>query len=94
MLTEKELERYDRQIIMPGFGREGQEKLKKAKVFIAGVGGLGCPVSLYLAAVGVGMLRIVDQDVVALSNLNRQVLHWQEDVGRPKMPLPRRSLAG
>ncbi|MFH1639548.1 MAG: HesA/MoeB/ThiF family protein [Chloroflexota bacterium] len=85
MLTEKELERYDRQIIMPGFGREGQEKLKKARAFIAGVGGLGSPLAIYLAAAGVGMIRIVDQDIVSLSNLNRQVLHWQEDIDRPKI---------
>ena len=85
MLTAKERERYDRQIIMRGFGEEGQEKLKRAKVVIAGGGGLGSPSSIYLAAAGVGMIRIVDHDRVELSNLNRQVLHWDKDVGRNKV---------
>jgi len=85
MLTTDELERYERQIIIEGFGEEGQEKLKRAKVFIAGAGGLGSPVSIYLMAAGVGMIRIVDHDRVELSNLNRQVLHWDEDIGRRKI---------
>jgi molybdopterin/thiamine biosynthesis adenylyltransferase len=84
MLTEKELERYARQIMIYGFGKEGQEKLKKAKVFIAGAGGLGSPVAIYLAAAGVGTLRLVDHDTVELSNLNRQVLHWDENIGSRK----------
>lgn len=84
MLTEEERERYDRQIMLYGFGEEGQEKLKSAKVFIAGAGGLGSPASIYLAAAGVGTIRIVDQDKVELSNLNRQVLHWNENIGRRK----------
>jgi adenylyltransferase/sulfurtransferase len=85
MLTEYELERYDRQIIMAGFGRPGQEKLKQARVFIAGSGGLGCPIVIYLAAAGVGMIRLVDHGKIELSNLNRQVLHWDEDIGRSKI---------
>jgi molybdopterin/thiamine biosynthesis adenylyltransferase len=85
MLTEKELQRYDRQIMIYGFGREGQEKLKKTKAFIAGVGGLGSPVSIYLAAAGIGTLRIADHDVVDLSNLNRQVVHWEENIGQKKV---------
>jgi adenylyltransferase/sulfurtransferase len=85
MLTKKELERYDRQIMIPGFGAAGQEKLKKAKVFIAGAGGLGSPVAIYLAAAGIGTLRIADHDIVELSNLNRQVLHWDKDVGGKKV---------
>ena len=80
-LTENELKRYDRQIILEGFGGEGQKKLKKAKVFIAGAGGLGSSISVYLVAAGVGKLRIVDHDRVELSNLNRQVLHWEKDIG-------------
>ncbi len=84
MLTVYERERYDRQIMIAEIGEDGQERLKKAKVFIAGAGGLGSPASLYLAAAGVGMIRIVDQDMVALSNLNRQVLHWDEDIGKKK----------
>jgi molybdopterin/thiamine biosynthesis adenylyltransferase len=85
MLTDKELQRYDRQIMIYGFGREGQEKLKKTKAFIAGVGGLGSPVSIYLAAAGVGTLRIADHDVVDLSNLNRQIVHWEENIGKKKV---------
>lgn len=85
MLTEEELGRYNRQIIIRGFGEEGQEKLKRAKVIIAGAGGLGSPVSMYLAAAGVGTIRIVDHDVVELSNLNRQILHWSEDIGKEKV---------
>jgi adenylyltransferase/sulfurtransferase len=84
MLTEDERERYDRQIMIPGFGPEGQGKLKQAKVFIAGAGGLGSVAATYLTAAGVGMLRIVDQDRVELSNLNRQVLYWQKDIGKRK----------
>ena len=85
MLTAEEFERYERQIIIGGFGKEGQEKLKKAKVFIAGAGGLGSPISIYLVAAGVGTVRIVDHDKVELSNLNRQVLHWDEDIGKRKI---------
>lgn len=85
MLTRGELERYNRQIIIRGFGEEGQQKLKRAKVFIAGAGGLGSAASMYLAAAGVGVIRVVDHDRVELSNLNRQVLHWDEDIGRRKV---------
>ena len=85
MLTGDELKRYDRQIMIPGIGEEGQEKLKRARVVIAGGGGLGSPVAIYLAAAGVGTIRIIDHDRVELSNLNRQVLHWDEDVGRKKV---------
>jgi molybdopterin/thiamine biosynthesis adenylyltransferase len=85
MLTKEEKERYDRQIMIRGFGEEGQEKLKQAKVVIAGGGGLGSPSSIYLAAAGVGTIRIIDHDKVELSNLNRQVLHWDRDLGRNKV---------
>lgn len=85
MLTSDEQSRYDRQIIIPDFGDSGQEKLKRARVVIVGCGGLGSPAAIYLAAAGVGTLRIIDRDKVELSNLNRQVLHWQEDVGRNKV---------
>ncbi len=84
MLSQDELERYDRQILIKGFGKEGQAKLKKAKVFIAGAGGLGSVTATYLAAAGVGTIRLVDHDKVELSNLNRQVLHWDEDIGKEK----------
>ncbi len=84
MLTKVELERYGRQIMMREIGAEGQERLKRARVFIAGAGGLSSAVSLYLATAGVGMIRVVDDDRVELSNLNRQVLHWDEDIGKAK----------
>lgn len=84
MLTERELQRYDRQMMIYGFGQEGQEKLKKARVFIAGVGGLGSPAAIYLAVAGTGTIRIADHDTVEISNLNRQVLHWDENVGGEK----------
>lgn len=81
-LDDYERVRYDRQIRI--FGEEGQRKLKRARVFVAGVGGLGSPVLMYLATAGVGYLRFADNDVVDLSNLNRQVLHWDRDVGEKK----------
>ena len=74
MLTEQELTRYSRQIIMPDWGEEGQEKLKQSKVLVAGVGGLGSSVLTYLAVAGVGKIRIIDNDTVELGNLNRQIL--------------------
>ena len=85
MLTADEKERYDRQIMIAGFGEEGQEKLKRARVFIAGAGGLGSPTAIYLVAAGVGTIRVVDHDRVELSNLNRQILHWDKDIGRRKV---------
>lgn len=83
-LTDKELLRYDRQLIIPGWGIEGQLKLKRSKVVVIGAGGLGSPVSMYLTAAGVGNLVIIDRDKYELSNLNRQLLGWQKDVGQPK----------
>jgi len=85
MLSREELERYSRQILINGFGEEGQARLKRAKVFIAGVGGLGSVTATYLAAAGVGVIRIIDQDRVELSNLNRQILHHDEDIGKKKV---------
>ena len=82
MLSARELERYKRQILF--FGEDGQEKLKKAHIFIAGAGGLGSPVSIYLAIAGVGTITLADKDVVELTNLNRQILHYDQDVGRKK----------
>ena len=76
-------EKYIRQIML--FGEEGQEKLKNAKVFVAGAGGLGSPVSTYLAVAGVGKIIIADFDSVDLSNLNRQFLHHEKDIGREKV---------
>src|SRR5512136_2993208 len=82
MLSERELERYKRQILL--FGEEGQEKLKRAEIFIAGAGGLGCPISIYLAVAGIGTITVVDKDVVELTNLNRQILHYDRDIGKKK----------
>jgi molybdopterin/thiamine biosynthesis adenylyltransferase len=91
MITDEERKRYSRQILM--IGEEGQEKLKAASVLVAGAGGLGTVISLYLAAAGVGHLRIIDCDVVDTSNLNRQILHWSKDVGRPKTDSVKEKLA-
>lgn len=85
MLNAEELKRYDRQIMMPEIGQTGQEKLKRARVLVAGAGGLGSPVTIYLVAAGVGTIRLADHDRVEVSNLNRQVLHWDQDVGRKKV---------
>jgi len=82
MLSERERERYKRQMML--FGDEGQERLKKAHIFIAGAGGLGSPIAIYLAVAGVGTLTIVDMDVVDRSNLNRQILHFDTDTGKKK----------
>ena len=84
VLSKSERERYDRQMLLPAWGAEGQARLKSAKVVVAGVGGLGCPAAIYLAAAGVGDLVVLDKDAFELSNLNRQILGWQRDVGRPK----------
>jgi adenylyltransferase/sulfurtransferase len=73
-------------------GQEGQGKLKKSRVVIAGAGGLGSPIAIYLTAAGIGTIRIIDHDQVALSNLNRQVLHWEEDIGRKKVDSARTKL--
>jgi len=84
MLTSAELRRYQRHLSLPGFGRAAQERLKAGKVLVVGAGGLGCPALLYLAAAGVGHIVLVDSDSVEASNLQRQVLYTEEDVGRPK----------
>ncbi|MBA7634200.1 Sulfur carrier protein adenylyltransferase [subsurface metagenome] len=94
MLARVELARYERQIMIKGFGEEGQAKLKKAKVFIAGAGGLGSATATYLAAAGVGVIRVVDHDKVELSNLNRQVLHRDEDIGKKKVDSAAERLKG
>ena len=84
MLTREEIKRYNRQIILPEIGLEGQQKLKAAKVLMVGAGGLGCPVLQYLVAAGVGEVGIVDDDLVDNSNLHRQILYSPADIGRPK----------
>src|SRR5213593_626072 len=84
-LSQKEILRYSRHLIMPEVGMEGQLKLKAGKVLTIGAGGLGSPLALYLAAAGVGKIGIVDFDVVDASNLQRQLLHGHDDIGRPKV---------
>ncbi|RPI21175.1 MAG: molybdopterin-synthase adenylyltransferase MoeB, partial [Acidobacteria bacterium] len=84
-LSHEELQRYSRHLIMPEVGLEGQKRLKAAKVLCIGAGGLGSPLAMYLAAAGVGRLGLVDFDVVEFSNLQRQIIHSTEDVGRSKL---------
>ena len=85
VLTPYQVTRYSRHIIMPQVGSKGQRKLLDAKVLIVGAGGLGSPISIYLTLAGVGTIGIVDFDTVDLSNLQRQILHRNDDVGRPKV---------
>ena len=94
MLTAQELRRYQRHLSLPGFGRAAQERLKAGKVLVVGAGGLGCPALLYLAAAGVGRIVVVDQDNVESSNLQRQVLYTEEDVGKPKAEVAAQRLRG
>ena len=84
-LSNEEILRYSRHIIIPEVGMEGQLKLKQAKVLLIGAGGLGAPLGLYLTAAGVGRIGVVDFDVVDLTNLQRQVIHGTHDVGRKKL---------
>jgi sulfur-carrier protein adenylyltransferase/sulfurtransferase len=92
-LTVDEVKRYSRHLIIPEIGMTGQKRLKNAKVLCVGAGGLGSPALLYLAAAGVGTLGVIDFDVVDESNLQRQVIHGQSDVGRPKAESARDSIA-
>lgn len=80
----EELERYARQCVMPEIGEAGQERLAESRVLVVGAGGLGSPAAFYLAAAGVGTIGIADGDVVACSNLQRQILHTTERIGMPK----------
>ncbi len=91
--TEEQIRRYSRHIILPQVGGKGQRKLLAAKVLLIGAGGLGSPTALYLAAAGVGTLGIVDFDSVDISNLQRQILHHNHDVGRPKVVSAQESIA-
>ena len=91
-LTKEEVERYSRHLIIPDVGMAGQKRLKNAKVLVVGAGGLGSPTLMYLAAAGVGTLGIVEFDVVDESNLQRQIIHGQSDIGRSKAESARDSV--
>ncbi len=93
MLDKSELTRYNRQLVIPDFGEEGQRKLKDSRVVIVGMGGLGCASATYLTAAGVGHITVVDFDTVELSDLNRQILYWEEDVGEKKVIAAQRKLS-
>src|SRR5579859_2295571 len=92
-LNNEEVLRYSRHLIMPEVGMEGQQKLKAARVLCIGTGGLGSPLALYLSAAGVGTIGLVDFDVVDFTNLQRQVIHFTGDVGRPKLESAREKIA-
>jgi len=90
--TPEQLVRYSRHFLLPEVGEEGQAKLLQAKVLLVGAGGLGCPAAFYLAAAGVGTLGIIDNDVVDMSNLQRQILHTNDRVGQPKVDSAKQTL--
>ena len=94
MLTEKEISRYSRHLLLPEIGKEGQEKLKNSSVLVIGAGGLGCPVLSYLTAAGIGKIGILDFDIVDESNLQRQVLYGINDIGKSKSEIAKQKLAG
>ncbi|AGN87864.1 molybdopterin-synthase adenylyltransferase MoeB [Enterobacter sp. R4-368] len=91
-LSDTEMMRYNRQIILRGFDFDGQERLKAARVLVVGLGGLGCAATQYLAAAGIGQMTLLDFDTVALSNLQRQTLHSDADIGVAKVDSARESL--
>ncbi|MEJ2249069.1 MAG: ThiF family adenylyltransferase [Candidatus Lokiarchaeota archaeon] len=93
MLTEKQKERYSRQILSDSIREEGQEKLGKTNVLQIGAGGLGSPFSLYLVAAGIGKLTIIDDDIVSLSNLQRQILYNEDDIGNVKVNVAKNKLS-
>ncbi|WP_318390007.1 molybdopterin-synthase adenylyltransferase MoeB [Enterobacter sp.] len=92
-LTDAEMMRYNRQIVLRGFDFDGQERLKAARVLVVGLGGLGCAAAQYLAAAGVGHLTLLDFDTVSLSNLQRQTLHSDATLGQPKVESAHAALA-
>ena len=93
-LTSAQRQRYARHLVLPEVGEQGQQRLLDSRVAIIGAGGLGSPVALYLAAAGVGHLTIIDHDVVDLSNLQRQILHGVDRIGRPKVASARQTISG
>ncbi|MDQ5892078.1 MAG: molybdopterin-synthase adenylyltransferase, partial [Pseudomonadota bacterium] len=92
-LSDEEMLRYNRQIVLRGFDFDGQEKLKASRLLIVGLGGLGCAAAQYLAAAGVGHLTLLDFDTVSLSNLQRQVLHRDDRIGMAKVESARLTLS-
>ncbi|WP_448945746.1 ThiF family adenylyltransferase, partial [Klebsiella michiganensis] len=92
-LSDAEMLRYNRQIILRDFDFDGQEQLKASRVLVVGLGGLGCAAAQYLAAAGVGQLTLLDFDTVSLSNLQRQTLHSDDTIGQPKVDSARAALA-
>ena len=93
MLTCEEKARYARQLVIPEIGEEGQERLKLSKVLIVGAGGLGSPAAMYLACAGVGTIGLVDEDIVSISNLQRQILHSMDSLGMKKAESGKQTLA-
>ncbi len=93
-LSQDEIERYSRQIMIPDFGGKSQIRLSESKALVIGAGGLGSPAAFYLAAAGVGLLGLIDGDRVELSNLQRQILHTTQDIGREKVASAKEKLAG
>ena len=92
-LTDSQIERYSRHILLKDVGGEGQEKLLNTRVLIIGAGGLGAPIALYLAAAGIGHMGLIDADVVDITNLQRQVIHFTPDIGRPKVDSAKEKIA-
>ena len=93
-LNNEEIRRYSRHLILPEVGLAGQKKIKATSVLCIGAGGLGSPIAMYLAAAGIGKIAIVDFDTVDYSNLQRQILHTDADVGRPKAISAKETIAG
>src|SRR6516164_7317129 len=93
-LNNDEIRRYSRHLILPEVGLGGQKKIKGTSVLCIGTGGLGSPIQMYLAAAGIGKIGVVDFDTVDYSNLQRQILHTQADVGRPKTESARETIQG
>ena len=91
-ISNKEYEKFSKQIILKKFGIVGQKKIKSSKILVIGMGGLGCPLSIYLASLGVGTIGIVDNDKVELSNLNRQIIYDIKDIGKYKVNVARKKI--
>jgi molybdopterin/thiamine biosynthesis adenylyltransferase/rhodanese-related sulfurtransferase len=94
MLSQQEQARYSKQIMLPEIGLEGQERLKAARVLVIGAGGLGCPILQYLTAAGIGTIGIADGDTVSMSNLQRQVLYTEQEIGQKKVEIAEKKLKG